>query len=245
MLVSLQGKIWLATRSALGKYEKPVWVGNAPVASLKLATETTKKTESYSGNRLQIGELSRGKSATLDLTLDEWLPQNLELGLYGTSTASISSTVTAEALPAPLAVGDFVRLDHPFVSSVVVKQGVTPLVLGADYRIESAAGGLIEFLTLQATPVTVDYAYAAIDSLTMFTATPPERWLYLDGINTETGESVLVDLYRCKFSPVGDLGLLHEEYGPLVLSGTVLYDPLNAKDANLGGYGRMITKQAV
>lgn len=244
MLVSLQGKIWLATRSALGKYEKPLWVGNASAANLQLATENTKKFESYSGQRLQIGELDRGKTATLSLTLDEWLVQNLALGLYATASAIAGSTVTGEALPSPLAIGDFVRLDHPFVDDLVLTEGVTPLAAGTDYRIESPAGGLVEFLTVQADPLTAAYEYAAADSLTMFTAKPPERWLFLDGINTETGEPVLVDLYRCKFNPVGDLGLIHEEYGPLSLTGTVLFDPLNAKDANLGGYGRMITKQA-
>jgi len=54
---------------------------------------------------------------------------------------------------------------------------------------------------------------------------------------------VLVDLYRCKFNPIGELGLIHEEYGSLALTGAVLFDPLNARNANLGGYGRMITKQ--
>ncbi|UQY32653.1 hypothetical protein K8U54_12955 [Pseudomonas fulva] len=244
MLVSLQGSIYLATRSALGKYEKPVWVGNAPTCTLQLATETTPKNESYSGNRLQIGLLDRGKTATLNLTLDEWLVQNLSLGLYANHTPLIGGTVTGEALPGDLIEGEYVRLDHPHIDDLVLTSGATPLVLGTDYRIHSPAGGLVEFLTPQATAPSAAYEYAAVDSLAMFTSRPPERWLFLDGINTETGESVLVDLYRCKFNPIGELGLIHEEYGSLPLTGAVLFDPLNARNANLGGYGRMITKQA-
>lgn len=244
MLVSLQGSIYLATRSALGKYEKPVWVGNAPACTLQLATETTPKNESFSGNRLQIGLLDRGKTATLNLTLDEWLVQNLALGLYANHNPLVGGSVTGEALPGNLLEGEFVRLDHPFVDELELAVGGTPLVLGTDYRVHSPAGGLIEVLTAQTTGPTAAYEYAAVDSLAMFTSRPPERWLFLDGINTETGEAVLVDLYRTKFNPVGELGLIHEEYGSLPLTGAVLYDPLNARDANLGGYGRMITKKA-
>ena len=244
MLVSLQGSIYLATLSALGKYEKPVWVGNAPTCTLQLATETTPKNESFSGNRLQIGLLDRGKTATLNLTLDEWLVQNLALGLYANHNPLAGGSVTGEALPGNLVEGEFVRLDHPFVDELELAVGGTPLVLGTDYRVHSPAGGLIEVLTAQATGPIAAYEYAAVDSLAMFTSRPPERWLYLDGINTETGEAVLVDLYRTKFNPVGELGLIHEEYGSLPLTGAVLYDPINARDANLGGYGRMITKQA-
>jgi len=243
MLVSLQGKIWLAERSAQGKYEKPVWVGNAPTATLQLATETTKKTESYSGNRLQIGELDRGKTATLNLTLDEWLPSNLVLGLYATQSDIVAGTVTAEPLPAELKAGEFIRLDHPFVSDVVLT-AAAPLVVGTDYRMESAPGGLIEILKDTSAAVKAAYSYESVTSLAMFTDRPPERWLFLDGINTETGESVLVDLYRCKFNPVGDLGLIHDEYGSLALTGSVLFDTLNAREANLGGYGRMVSKKA-
>lgn len=242
MLVSLQGKVYLAERSPAGKYLKPVWVGNAPTVTLQLATETTSKTESYSGNRLQIGQLDRGKTATLNVTLDEWLPSNLVLGLYASPVSIVTGTVTAEPLPASLKVGEYVRLDHPFVSTLVLNSGGTPLVLNTDYRLESPAGGIIEILAAQATAPTAAYSYEAAQTLTMFTAKPPERWLFLDGINTETGAPVLVDLYRCKFNPVGELGLIHEEYGSLPLTGTVLYDALNARDANLGGYGRMITK---
>ena len=243
-LVSLQGKIWLATRSAAGKYEKPVWVGNAPTVSLALGSETSNKTESFSGNRLQIGQLDRGKTATLTLTLDEWLVQNLVLGLYASQLDIPGGTVTAEPLPGALIEGDFVRLDHQFIDDLVLTAGGTALVEGTNYRIESAAGGLIEMLQAQATAATAAYEYADANNLTIFTQRPPERWLFLDGINTETNESVLVDLYRCKFNPVGELGLIHDEYGNLPLTGTVLYDPLNARYANLGGFGRMITKKA-
>ena len=243
-LISLQGKIWMAERSAQGKALKQTWVGNAPTCELQLATETTNKTESFSGNRLQYGQLDRGKTATINLTLDEWLLPNLILGLYAQQVAIPGVTVTGEALPTPIAVGDVFRLAKPFISDLVLTQSSTPLVAGTDYKIESATAGLIEFLTAQASAVSAAYESEEAVALTMFTQRPPERWLFLDGIDTETCKSVLVDLFRCKFNPVGTLAMIHEEYGNLPLTGSVLYDPLNAGDPMLGGYGRYIEKKA-
>ncbi|OBY58239.1 hypothetical protein [Pseudomonas sp. AU12215] len=243
-LISLQGKVLLAERTALGKAIKHTWVGNAPQCELQLSTETTNKTESFSGNRLQYGLLQRGKTATLNLTLDEWTLDNLILGLYAQKRTIATATVTGEALPTPLAAGDMIRLAKPYISDLELTKSAVPLVAGTDYRIESANAGLIEFLTPQATVVTAAYENEAAVALTMFTQQPPERWFVLDGIDTETGKSVIVDLFRTKFNPVGSLSLIHDEYGNLPLTGSVLYDPLNAGDQLLGGYGRYLEKQA-
>lgn len=243
-LFSFQGKIWLAERNAAGKPIKPEWVGNAPQLQLQLNTANTDKTDSYSGQRLQIGQLKGAKTAALNLTLDEWTPLSLALALYANAISAAAGTATGEAMPTPIAIGEVIRLDKPFISDLVLEDATNPLVLGTDYRIESPSAGLIEFLTSQAGPVTADYEYAAVEGVTMFTSAPPKRWLLLDGINTETGESVLVDLFNVQFNPVGDLNLITDEYGSIPLAGTVLFDPVNAKDANLGGFGRVLAKAA-
>lgn len=242
MLFSFQGKIWLATRNAQGKYEKQRFVGNAPSLQLQMQTETSQKMDSYTGNRLQIGELSRGKTATLNITLDEWTPENLVLAFYGDQVSIAGDTVTDEALPEGIEAGEVVRLDYGFISDLVLEADATPLEEGTDYRIESESAGLVEFLTAQAGPVSADYEHAAASAVTMFTGAPPERWLLLDGINTENDERVIVELFRVKFQPVGDLNLIVDEYGSLPLTGNVLFDALNADDANLGGFGRSIQR---
>ncbi|WP_244539167.1 hypothetical protein [Pseudomonas aeruginosa] len=55
---------------------------------------------------------------------------------------------------------------------------------------------------------------------------------------------MIVTLYRCKFDPVSDLALINDEYGNFQLTGSVLYDTLNAADAKLGGFGRIVQKAA-
>ncbi|MCZ7748512.1 hypothetical protein O8J69_34570, partial [Pseudomonas aeruginosa] len=117
-----------------------------------------------------------------------------------------------------LKAGDFVKLDRQFVSSVVLTDSATTpaeLVLGTDYRIESPTAGLIELLNVtgKTQPFKAAYASEVATGYTMFTSPPPERYILLDGINTENQEPVIVTLYRCKFDPVGDLALINDEYG--------------------------------
>ncbi|WP_374439136.1 phage tail tube protein [Pseudomonas panipatensis] len=246
-LFSFQGKVFAGDRLANGTLSRPVWAGNVPAMSLKLSTDSTNKTESFSGKRLQYGRLQKGTTAQLDITFDEWLPKNIALAIWATQVTLAADTVTAESLEASLVAGDYVKLDGQFISSLVLTDSAgTPatLVEGTNYRIESVNSGLIELLdvTSLTQPFKAAYATEAATAYTMFTAAPPERYILLDGVNTETDEPVVVTLYRCKFDPVSDLGFINDDYGNFQLSGSVLYDELNAADAELGGFGRIVQK---
>ena len=72
----------------------------------------------------------------------------------------------------------------------------------------------------------------------MFGSLPPERWLMLDGINTDNNERCVIDLFRVQFNPVGSLDIITDAYGNIPLTGTVLYDVKNA-GPDLGGFGRV------
>lgn len=248
-LFSFQGAIYLAERLSSGKPGKMTWVGNASSCQVKLTTESTDKIESFSGQRLPYGRLQKAKKAEVSLDLDEFLASNIALALYATQVPLAGSTVTAEVLPAALVAGDLVRVDKPFISTLVVKDSAgVPATLTPDthYRLKSDALGLIEILDPAAftQPFKADYAYAASEAFTIFTAAPAERFLILDGVNTEDSAPVLVELPRVKFDPVGQLDLINEDYGNLPMTGAVLYDALNALDANLGGFGRIRQKPA-
>lgn len=248
-LFSFQGKVWSGERQADGSLSRPVWAGNVPALNLKLSTDATNKVECFSGKRLQYGRLQKGTTAQLDITFDEWLPKNIALAIWASQVALTADTVTGELLEAGLVANDFVKLDGQFVSSLVLTDSnATPatLVAGTDYRVESATAGLIQLLnvTSKTQPFKAAYATQAAEAFTMFTAPPPERYILLDGVNTETNEPVVVTLYRCKFDPVSDLAFINDDYGSFQLSGSVLYDELNAADAELGGFGRIVQKVA-
>lgn len=245
-LFSFQGKVFAGERLPNGKPGKLTWCGNVPAATLQLATDSTNKTESFSGNRLQYGRLQRGKTATLNMTFDEWLPQNIALAIWASVLDVTGGSVTGEPLPAGLIAGDRVKLDHPFVSSLAITDSAgTPATLPTgNYKLDSANAGLIELLDPGALvqPFKAAYTYANRQSFTMFTDAPPERFVLIDGINTENNEPVIVSLYRTKFDPVSDLAFINDEYGNFALTGSVLYDVVNAANANLGGFGRIDQK---
>lgn len=237
-LVSLQGKIYLAERGADGRPINPVWVGNAPTCTLALTSETTTKTESFTGNRLPYGRLNRAKTATLNLVLDEWSRDNLALGLYAKVFDTVAGAVTDEVVPEDIAEGDVIQLDHRFISNLAITDNTTEPV---PHEIESSSGGLVVIgdLTGLASPYKAAYSYAAKESYSIFATNAPERFLILDGINTEDGSRAYMELYRCSFDPISDLGLIHEEYGQLTMTGSTLYDPLNVNNSNLHGFGEL------
>jgi hypothetical protein len=243
-LFSFQGKIWTAERSAAGMPLAFTWLGNAPQLQLQINTTNTDKTESFSGDRLQIGRLAGAKTVNVNITLDEWTLHNIAMAFYAKQVSVAGATVTGEDLPMPLAVGDVIRLGQRFVSSLVLDNDGTPLVLNTDYRIESEAAGLVEFLTAQAAQIEADYSYGNAVSMAMFSEQPKERWLLFDGINTENGERTVFELYRTVFNPPGDLSMITDEYGNLPLSGSALVDVAKLTDSVLGGFGRFVEEAA-
>lgn len=247
-LFSLQGYVRLGTLDATGKIGALRWVGNVPEATLTLSTSSADKNESFSGQRLQIGRLPTGTTAALAMTLDYWSAANLALAFNANVQNIIASTVTGEVFPAALVAGDLVRLDHPFASSLVVTDSTgSPITVNtSDYALEGHAKNIVRIIdpTGYVQPFKGAYSYAAASNIVLFSKPSALNFAQFDGINTETGEAVVIDLWRTRFDPVQSLGLINQEYGNLQLTGAVLYDTTRASDAALGGFGRMLQKAA-
>lgn len=244
---SFQGKVYVGLRGTDGKPQALRWVDDASQLQVSLSVDTSERQESYSGNRLTSVRLQKAKKAEFTLTLNAFSKENLVLAVFGTPIDVATGTVTAEPFPANLAVGDVVALDHRDISTLVISDSTsgTPKVLveGTDYSIESAAGGLVKLLSLGSPaytpPFTAAYSYAASLRVPMFTQGAPERYILLDGINTVDNSRVRVRLYRGVFDPASQLNFISDDLASLELKGGILFDSLNAADANLGGFGRI------
>jgi len=246
-----QGKVWAGMRNADGSPGPLTWLGDDSELQIKLSVTKDERHESYSGQSLLSVSTTKEKKAELSIKLNYFSKTNLGLGLYATAVDVATGSATGEALPINVAAGDVIRLAHRDVSSVVLTgaDGTTPLVLGTDFSIESAPGGLIKVIDPthfndgavgppQAT-ATAAYTFAASVRLPMFTSDPPERYIVFDGKNTVTGETVRIELYRCQFDPISQLDMISDSLSELQMGGSVLYDDVNAADANLGGFGRI------
>lgn len=248
-LFSLQGYIRSGEILDDGSIGKLRWLGNVPEATLELSTSSTDKNESYTGKRLQIGRLTTATTAALNMTLDEWSSANLALAFQATVSNIITGTVTAEVFPDDLVAGDLVRLDRPFASALVITDsaGTPATVPPANYALEGHGGNIVRIINPASftQPFKAAYTYAAAENAVLFAAPSKVVFVQFDGINTETDEPVVLDLWRVRFDPVGSLGLINAEYGNLAMTAAVLFDPTRASDAALGGFGRMMQKTPV
>ncbi len=246
--LSLQGKVYVATavNGVPGVFRE---LGNVNGLSVSLETDVFEHKESSTGQRLTDLRLITSKKASLSFKLEDFTRQNLALGLHGVGAQIVGGNVTAEALPNPVAVGDFVRLQRQKVSSVVVTDSTaTPKTLaqGTNYSVNSSDLGSLSFLNLTigapyVQPFRAAYSSATVDNINMFTQPLPEVWLRFEGINTaDSNKGILVELYRAALSPASNLALITDELASLDLSGSVLYDSTKAADVTLGQFGRIV-----
>ena len=216
-LFSLQGEILTADILSDGSIGKLRWVGNVPEATLQLNVESTDKTESYTGQRLQIGRLQTGLTSSLNYTMDEWSATNLASAFNSEKTVIAASTVTGETFPTGLAVGDLVRLDHPFVTSLAITDsaGTPATVAGSNYVLQGHCDNVVKIAGLGAyvQPFKAAYSYAAVDNLVLFSKIGKAVYMQFNGVNTETGDPVLLDLWRVRHDPIKELALINKEYG--------------------------------
>lgn len=238
-----QGKVYLATATA-GVPGAFRYVGNCPVLNVALETDILEHKESTSGQRLTDLRIIRGKSSKFSFTLEDFNKDNLALALYGVTASIAGSTVAVETFPT-VAVGDYVRLAHPKVSSLVITDSAgSPVTatLGTHYEITSANHGTIKILSLGAhtQPYKAAYTYATRQNINMLTQGFADRWVKFDGLNTSDANApVLVDLYKVNFDPIAQMDLISDDIWKMELSGGALYDSTKEGDATLGQFGRI------
>lgn len=242
---SFQGRIELGTRLPGPLPGALFWVGDQSSCDLSFETDTEDRTETYSGNRLQSAQLTTATRVSLELVLRYATADNLQLGLYATPNNVAGASVTDELLPDALAAGERVALRRAgggVTALTLTDSSGTPVTVDPDdYVLENAAGGIIRIVdpAPYTQPFKASYTHPGFISVPFFTAPPPERYLYLHGVNTLDNSAVRLHLYRVKFQPLASLGLINESFGEISLTGTALFDSEGALDPTLGGFGRL------
>jgi hypothetical protein len=239
-----QGRAFIAATTA-GVPGAFRYVGNCPELFTGFDVDVLTHKESTSGFSLEDLRIPRAKTGKFSFTLEEWNKDNLALALYGAASSIAGSTVSAEIAPVTFAVGDYWRLVHPDVSSLVITDSAgTPatLTLGTHYEITSAKHGTVKILALAAftQPFKAAYSYATRTSIKMMTEGFTDKWVKFDGLNSiDSNRATLIDLYKVNFDPVSQLDLISDDLQKFVLAGGALYDSTKESDAVLGQYGRI------
>lgn len=242
-----QGRVYIGARDALGNPAGLTFVGNVPELKVSLSVDTIEHQEAQSGQRLTDLQLIKTKKGEFACTLEELIPANLALALYGSSTQVTPGTVTGEALPNPVTLGSLYPLAHQNVSSVVVEDSsASPNTLPpTQYTVNQKHGSIV--INDKTTggpylePFKVNYAYGAANVTAMFTQPLPERWIRFEGLNTADGNrEVVIDLYRVAINPAKELSIITDELLKLELSGQVLADLTKPAGGDLGQFGRLV-----
>ena len=246
---SFQGRVFLGKRDIAGLPIEVRSPGNVAELKLSLKTDVLEHYESQTGQRSLDHRMVKQKSATVNLTIEEFTKENLALALYGNHITGTTGSVTAETiggngLIGPV-IGDRYFFAHPKVSAVVVTDSAgTPatLVAGTHYTVDTDFGAL-QFLdtTGFTAPFRASYGYGVATEIGIFTQALPERYLRLEGVNTAQGNAkVLVELYRVAFDPLKEISFISDEYNKFELEGSLLADSTKPFDAVLGQFGRIV-----
>jgi len=241
---SFQGRVFLGKRDSNGQPLQVRSPGNVAELKLSLKTDVLEHYESQTGQRSLDHRMVKQKSATVNLTIEEFTKENLALALYGNHITGSNGTVTAEPLGgATPVVGDRYFLAHPKVSALALTDSAgTALVAGTHYTADTDFGA-IQFLdtTGLTAPIHAAYSYGAATEIGIFTQSVPERYLRLEGINTaQDNAKVLVELYRVTFDPLKEISFISDEYNKFELEGSLLADNTKPFDALLGQFGRIV-----
>ena len=241
---SFQGRVYLGKRDALGAPIEVRSPGNVAELKLALKTDVLEHYESQTGQRSLDQRMIKQKSATVNLTIEEFTKENLALALYGNYVVGTNGTVTDEPVGgAAPTIGDRYFVAHPKISALIVKDSTAKtLVLGTDYTADLDFGAL-QFLNLTGytAPFKASYAFGGATEIGIFTQPLPERFLRLEGLNTaQANAKVLVELYRVAFDPLKEISFISDDFNKFQLDGSLLADSTKPIDATLGQFGRIV-----
>jgi hypothetical protein len=240
---SFQGRVYLGKRDGNGNPIELRTPGNVAELKLSLKTDVIEHYESMSGSRSLDHRMVKQKSASINLTIEEFTKENLALALYGNFTNGTTGTVTDEPLPTGIVVGDRYPMAHPKVSALIVKDNANATLTANTHYTADTDFGAIQFLNLASftQPFKASYSYGAVTEIGIFTQPLPERFLRLEGVNTaQSNAKILVELYRIAFDPLKEISFISNDYNKFELEGSLLADSTKPVDATLGQFGRIV-----
>lgn len=232
-LFSGQGAVLLAERDSSDGHPKGfVQIGDVNNgAALNVGIEYRDILETHSGQR---GLLKRKKTQTSAVLTANALSVDtdaLALGLSGSSSAVSAST--ASDIPVVAYLGKTILTGYMHISSVVVTNaaGDTTYVDGDDYTV-NAEWGSINILEdgdiTNGQDLLIDLSFADHTNIQALTADTPERWLRIEGINTEDSKPWVLDMFRVSVDSFTDLEVIGENEAAPTRTFTALADPFRS-----------------
>ncbi|BEL82531.1 hypothetical protein SM12BL3_38380 [Serratia marcescens] len=233
-----QGKVYLARRDENGRPGAWRWVGDVSALAVTLAFEQKTVKASRGGKLVNTRRYLTSQAGSVTSKWHNFSSENLSLLLNSEVVRNYPRIIENEMLPPNISEGDRIALSYQNVWSVEV----SGMVEGRDYIVD-APWGIIEFITTPINqPVSVDYAHANSSGIPIFTGKPEEFAFRYESINlAESGDRLLVELYRLSFDPLTTLQLINNDsvVAGIDTAAEVMYDLNRPDDPAFGRFGRV------
>ncbi|WAS28452.1 major tail protein [Vibrio phage LV6] len=236
-----QGVVLMGEYDAEGNVKGLRPIGNVSALSIAISTNRVEHKESQTGARGTDKVITTEVGASVNMTVEHLIQENLALGLYGTTGAVAEKTDETFTVKA-VELGTVTRLDAINLLAITVDDGKeTPTVtyeLDKNYRVNMEAGSIYWMTTeeqtaagattqlAEATEVGGKFtsgAYKQLDALTSSAA--PVRFLRYEGLNTvENNDPVIIEIFKFETAPLAEYALINEEISNVALEGTALAD---------------------
>ena len=179
------------------------------------------------------------KNASIACTLEEFSAFNLALCLNGESTKVAADSTSKTISPPALAAGDVLSLGEVNIDTFSFEDSSATAIPATSYSLDKGTG-TIEALAAIAAGSTIEFTTLAYDATSMFTQPDLEWWVRFAGLNMlDELRPTVVDLYRVKFEPVQNLGLISAELAQLEIAGTPLADQTRPSNDPFGQFGKI------
>lgn len=248
MYYSGQGMLYVADRNSDGTPKGFRPLGNVPSLSLSIETTKFEHKESMSGSRATDLSIVEEKKGSFTFTMEDIVPANLALAVWGDVVDLVSTPVASESVVAYE--GYMGALKNVNVASVVVQDetDTTTYEFGTAPDDEDSKNGWIDEVngTYYVFPVAeqttrlaaatisdedvlhVAYTAGVATRIDGFTQSGQVKWFRFQGLNTVPGEGqrVIVDIFKGDLDPLNEYALINDQLASVELSGSILYDEL-------------------
>ncbi len=191
--------------------------------------------------------MAQEKASTLSIevrTLNDFILGLLTSGSWTEQAGS--AAVDGWAAPTGLVAQQVIKLPHQNVSGVSVtdSSGSPKTLPPSQYELDPM-GGTIKLLDITTgapyvQPFLTDYTPGAIKVLGAFKAPDQDFTLHFNGTNAYDSSRVIVEVFKFRFAPEGELALIETEFGTYQLNGSIQLDETKASDAVGGQFYKLI-----
>jgi hypothetical protein len=237
------GLVNLHRRTSSGGKGIGRFVGNTNKLDLAFDPKSVERASSMNVARAPLRRMTQSTGATLTLVTDESSKANWAWATHGRVDTVASDVGTLnEVLPTDLVAGDIVSVANKNINTLVVTDSTgapVTLVVGVNYTVDLFSGDItIVDLDVEGDPVVqplkAAYKKGAVDVIAGLSVPDKDYWITLNGVNADTGEAGVLDIFRVRFDPAKLLSFISTDYLDFELGGTALIDTTKQAD-DIGG----------